>query len=322
MGEEHRALQFTLTRNCPANGAANGGHAPKTFTAILGAKAPIRIGRASSNDVIVDSRGVSQYHAELRLMAVQGESTPQLVLRDLSTNGTGLKQPVSGSQAVALEKEVDAPLRDGCEILVPMLLKVTQEASDRAWFKLEILGWRDLDEKDAEAGSKAGKTKSSSKKTDDPEKAEVNRTKFVNLLLNTKEVSAGTTYKQAEALLADTADWYCVDVTERKECFEIFVDHLKSSTTKKKKKSKSKKKSKDVSEAEEQESEDGAAATPDPKVSRSGRKHHRKSSADGGKKSKRTHKKTSRRSRSVENDQSPNAVESKRRRRRSRSASE
>jgi len=318
MAEEHQTLRFNLTRKGDEA-------APRTFTASLGAQAPIRIGRNSGNDIVVDSRGVSQYHAELRLMTIQGASSPQLVIRDLSTNGTALLQSGGDSGAVTqLEKSVDTPLSDGCQILVPHLLKVTQDQSDRACLTVEILGLSEKVEKKGavEEETSKSKAKSGSKRGGEaPEDVESCRSRFVNLLLNTKEVSAGTTYKQAEVLLASNQDWHAVDEPTRKECFGIFVEHLRNSGSKKKKKNKSKKKAKEASDDEEEQGSDGkSAASPEAKVSKSGKKHRRSGGGDDGKKSKRSHKK-SRRSRSLEDGNSASPA-AKRRRRRSRSVSD
>merc|ERR1719462_169095 len=95
--------------------------------------------------------------------------------------------------------------------------------------------------------------------------------KFVELLLKTKEVSAGTTYEDARKLLGSSPDWHAVDEATRKECFDIFVEHLCSHENKKKK---DKKKGKDKEKGKKSKGKEDDAgapkaaniATPEPKV--------------------------------------------------------
>jgi len=257
-------LCFTVARE----DSANDNSAPKRFILELGAKTPIRIGRAPANDIVVDSRGVSQYHAELRVLRRDGESSPSLHIKDLSMNGTGVKRPGAASPA-HLDKRADEHLPDGSVLLVPMLLKVSQQTSDRAWLKVEYLteaeaaassipaanGKSHKSRKTAavsqvareENGSDAsnnGENASNGNSGEDTEKA---RMKFVELLLKTKEVAAGTTYEEAKKLLSNSADWDAVEENTRKECFDIFVEHLGSHTGSKKKAKKQGKEKKDKS---------------------------------------------------------------------------
>jgi len=232
------SLRFTIAREGSSNGAA----APKTFTLEVGAETPIRIGRAPGNDVIVESRGVSQYHAELRLVQNSGESAPTLCVRDLSMNGTGLRRP-DGKAPVHLDKRADVGVPDGSVLLVPMLLKVSQSADDRGWLRVdfgELVGGAEAPRRAAAPAETAAAA---------PEAAEADveqcRMRFVELLLKTREVSAGTTYEEARKLLNDSTDWNAVDEATRKECFEIFVEHLGSHSQKKKDKKKGKEKGKE-----------------------------------------------------------------------------
>jgi len=64
----------------------------------------------------------------------------------------------------------------------------------------------------------------------------------VELLLKTREVNAGTTYEAARELLRSSSPWHAVDEATRKECFEIFVEHLGNHANQKKDKKKDKKK--------------------------------------------------------------------------------
>mmetsp|Transcript_64430 Transcript_64430/g.162165 ORF Transcript_64430/g.162165 Transcript_64430/m.162165 type:complete len:362 (-) Transcript_64430:209-1294(-) len=331
--EEPRGLLgFTIVReNTP-----DGNSAPKRFTLQLGAETPIRIGRAPGNDIIVESRGVSQYHAELRMLQQDGEVSPKLHVRDLSMNGTGLKR-AGGMPPVQLDKRADVHVPDGSQLLVPMLLKVNQQPSDRAWLKVEYLA----DSEVAAAGSappprsngKAQKSRAAaeaskaapgesegSDASNDAvgtgngnasrgEDTEKNRMRFVELLLKTKEVSAGTTYEDAEKLLSSTADWDAVDESTRRECFDIFVEHLGShGGGKKKDKKKGKEKGKDKSKKSKREDDSVAAgggaaskaASREVKKHRGDRRGDRSSNdaSHEGRKRRRGEKRGSRRSRS------------------------
>jgi len=278
MSEASRTrLCFTVAREDAANG--NGSTATKRFTLELGAETPIPIGRAPANDVVVDSRGVSQYHAELRVLRQDGDSA-SLHVRDLSMNGTGVKRP--GGVPVHLDKRADEHVPDGSVLLVPMLLKVSQQTSDRAWLKVEYLteaeaaassipaanGKSHKSRKTAavsqvareENGSDAsnnGENASNGNSGEDTEKA---RMKFVELLLKTKEVAAGTTYEEAKKLLSNSADWDAVEENTRKECFDIFVEHLGSHTGSKKKDKKKGKEKKDKSKKSKRDDSAGAAS--------------------------------------------------------------
>lgn len=266
-------MRFTITRE----GASNGSQSSKTFTLKVGAETPVRIGRAPGNDIIVESRGVSQYHTELRFLRLDGEVGPSLCVRDLSMNGTGLKRP-DGKAPAHLDKRADVPLQDGTVLLVPMLLKVSQSAQDRAWLKVDFDGSgkagdpTPIEQRAPASGSKrshresaaapsaqqsaapAGANGSGGGSEEDVEKC---RMRFVELLLKTREVSAGTTYEEAKKLLSTSTDWHAVDEATRKECFEIFVEHLGShQSQKKKEKKKGKDKDKDKSKKQKHRDED------------------------------------------------------------------
>merc|ERR1712014_332470 len=104
------------------------------------------------------------------------------------------------------------------------------------------------------------------------------RMRFVELLLKTREVSAGTTYEEAKKLLSASSDWHAVDESTRKECFEIFVEHLGShQSQKKKEKKKGKEKDKDKSKKQKhREDEEQPARSPEPKVSQQGEEKKRR----------------------------------------------
>jgi len=122
-------VSFRISHESGGNGAA-----PKQFTLAQGEDKAIRIGRAPGNDILVEHRGVSQYHAEVRL--AEGGSEPRLCIRDLSMNGTGLKRPGSETPS-SCPKNTDDALPDGAVILVPMMLKADAQ---RAWLRVQILG--------------------------------------------------------------------------------------------------------------------------------------------------------------------------------------
>jgi len=279
--EDAASLRFTITREGGANGAA-----PKSFTLKVGAETPVRIGRAPGNDVIVESRGVSQYHTELRLVQNPGDAAPMLCVKDLSMNGTGVKRP-DGKAPLHLDKRADVALQGGAVLLVPMLLKVSQSVEDRAWLRVDFDG---ADE--TEAVPQAAPTASPAAAGGEAD-VEQCRMKFVELLLKTREVSAGTTYEEARKVLADSTDWHAVDETTRKECFEIFVEHLGSHGQKKKEKKKGKEKDKEKSKKKKHDEDDEAPAHEEKK------KHRRGTSRSGsGDRKRKRDKQGSRRSRS------------------------
>merc|ERR1712136_5055 len=57
--------------------------------------------------------------------------------------------------------------------------------------------------------------------------AKRNRKRFVELLQQTREVTADSTYSEAELLLGQLSAWDAVDEPTRRQCFDIFVDQLK-----------------------------------------------------------------------------------------------
>lgn len=296
-------LNFTITRE-----GSSARHAPKKFALKLGAETPIRIGRAPGNDILVESRGVSQYHAELRLVRTDDDPCARLCVRDLSMNGTGLKK--LDGKTVHLEKRADVPLVSGSVLLVPMMMKVSQPQSERAWLRVSFEGTeavggtegdstvpaaRDDGEDEGpspvpvpgppvpapvrpEVVPAGGQNGGHSDDGSGPgaaagdEDVEKSRMRFVELLLKTREVNASTTYEEAKALLAENPDWFAVDESTRKECFDIFVEHLGSHASQKKKdkkkgkeKDKEKSKKKNKEEAEDEGQKGAAEAKAEPK---------------------------------------------------------
>lgn len=231
----------------------------KAFTLRLDDAKPIRIGRGSANDVVVASKAVSLFHAELRVLKLGKESEPRVCIRDLSMNGSGLRLPKVKHEphggTLHLSKGKDEPLEHGSTILVPMMLKVTQSSSDRAWLKIEfkksaeearqaVKKDPDVDVVAKKAGNKehakkpASKPRRSTLRHQDEEKLEELRTNFVELLLQTRQIDHDTPYEDAAKMMKDSEDWNALDESTRKECYEIFVGHLASTVPKPRKKKK------------------------------------------------------------------------------------
>lgn len=244
----------------------------KSFTLQSGSDEAVRIGRAPGNDIVIDHRGSSQYHCELRLLPDDnGGGNHRLHVRDLSMNGTGMRK-AEGKQPECLAKHNNEPVPDGAVLLVPMMLKAPSTPADRAWLKVDF---QDSPAGDAEKRPPAGRRKeAAAADSDEPappgaaandgsaseqeeKDAEKNRMKFVDLLLKTREVSAGTTYDEARRLLSNNDAWHAVDEATRRECFEIFVEHLGNHHKKSKKKEKSGKAKKEKRRRRDDEDQTG-----------------------------------------------------------------
>mmetsp|Transcript_29970 Transcript_29970/g.95655 ORF Transcript_29970/g.95655 Transcript_29970/m.95655 type:complete len:361 (-) Transcript_29970:47-1129(-) len=279
------------------------GKPAKVYTLRPGTNMAVRIGRAPGNDIVVEHRGASQYHAELRLLP-DANGAQRLHVRDLSMNGTGLKR-ADGKVAECLTKNANEPISDGAELLVPMMLKASLTSSDRAWLKVEFqetppasadasaaaqprnvpverqaphAASNEQRTPKAEAGpappsrapspapaAPAPQARDGSASEQEDKDAEKSRMQFVELLLKTREVSAGTTYEQARGLLSNSPAWHAVDEQTRRECFEIFVEHLGNHSGKKKgkkDKSKGKKEKRRHREDEEPQQKEPAAEAP------------------------------------------------------------
>jgi hypothetical protein len=85
----------------------------------------LKIGRGGKNDVSINCAGISWVHTEMRLLPSDGETKSQLVVRDASSNGTGLQLP--GKSLVRLPKGEDTPVPDGAIIALPMRLKNAED---------------------------------------------------------------------------------------------------------------------------------------------------------------------------------------------------
>lgn len=268
----------------------------KHFQLVPGSDKAIRIGRAPGNDLQIEHRGASQYHAEIRLLAGEDDDDkPRLCVRDLSMNGTGLKRH-EDKEPVQIKKGEDERIYHGSSILVPMLLKIDQSPDERAQLRVSFDEPEGQEPPEEDEESKQnGKAKSPSKKKlkkkepseesgdgeKDDEDGEQDRMQFVDLLMKTKEISAGTTFEEARGLLSHKSQWKAVDEDTRKECFDIFVEHLGSHTGKKsKKKDKNKAKSKDKKRKHKDEDEEEE----DEEESRKATKKDKKKRRDGSKK--------------------------------------
>lgn len=238
------SLSFTLFHE------GNNQGTPKSFT-LNDAEKAVRLGRAPGNDLVIDHRGISQFHAEFRLLPNGGSSGARLCVRDLSMNGTGVKKPGdASSQPLPLAKNVDEPVHSGDMLVLPLRMSqkwksdpdAKKGATDHYWFRIEYGPSPGIAPevstprpgaapKPVRAPSPAVASDRSSDAGDDSESA---RKRFVELLLKTREVSAGTTYEDAEKLLGHENDWISVAEKTRRETLSIFVDHLGSHHAKKK----------------------------------------------------------------------------------------
>jgi len=244
----------------------------KSFTLKSGSDAAVRIGRAPGNDIVVDHRGASQYHCELRLLADNNGGHHRLHIRDLSMNGTGMRK-AEGKQPECLEKQKNEPVPNGAVLLVPMMLKAPSTPADRAWLKVDF-----QDKPRQEASDEPAPAANDGSASEQEEKdAEKNRMKFVDLLLKTREVSAGTTYDEARRLLSNNDAWHAVDESTRRECFEIFVEHLGNHHKKSKKKEKTGKSKKEKRRRRDDDEEQGREPA---EASSKGRRRERKGGSD------------------------------------------
>eukprot|EP00929_Paragymnodinium_shiwhaense_P066423 TRINITY_DN3331_c0_g2_i2.p1 TRINITY_DN3331_c0_g2~~TRINITY_DN3331_c0_g2_i2.p1 ORF type:complete len:850 (-),score=264.85 TRINITY_DN3331_c0_g2_i2:61-2610(-) len=93
-------------------------------------KSVVKIGRARHSDVNVTVPGISGFHVELRLLPREDKtdnedgkpSLPRLAFRDLSTNGTGIKQEGKGSIS-KLARGTDTVVPEGALIFLPFRIK-------------------------------------------------------------------------------------------------------------------------------------------------------------------------------------------------------
>ncbi|CAJ1334124.1 unnamed protein product, partial [Effrenium voratum] len=94
----------------------------KSFELPSGEERRIRLGRAKENDLVIEQKGTSWFHCELRLLEPERRGSGALVkLRDTSTNGVGMKAP--GASTIRITKGIDHPVVDGTVIIVPFKVK-------------------------------------------------------------------------------------------------------------------------------------------------------------------------------------------------------
>jgi len=94
---------------------------PLRFELTPGGKESVSVGRNPKSDVLLDNiNGISWLHTEFRIVSEKGAH--KLVLRDGSTNGTGVQAPGSdGMQRLAKGEDTDLP--DGSMVKIPMKVK-------------------------------------------------------------------------------------------------------------------------------------------------------------------------------------------------------
>ncbi|CAK9051760.1 unnamed protein product, partial [Durusdinium trenchii] len=90
----------------------------------------VRVGRSAANDVVIDSDGVSQFHAELFIRTGAKGGVSGLCIRDNSKNGTGVRPAPHGATSKmsnvdpfaweTLHRGAFRVLEDGWEVLLPM----------------------------------------------------------------------------------------------------------------------------------------------------------------------------------------------------------
>lgn len=86
----------------------------------------VNIGRFVHNQIVLEHRGISNKHCAMKLAA-----DGSLTIKDMSSNGTGLRPPGANGAAL-LTKGHETPVPDGSLVLLPMSLK-TKKGDDPAW---------------------------------------------------------------------------------------------------------------------------------------------------------------------------------------------
>eukprot|EP00747_Dinoflagellata_sp_TGD_P118891 gnl/TRDRNA2_/TRDRNA2_172918_c0_seq1.p1 gnl/TRDRNA2_/TRDRNA2_172918_c0~~gnl/TRDRNA2_/TRDRNA2_172918_c0_seq1.p1 ORF type:complete len:336 (-),score=84.35 gnl/TRDRNA2_/TRDRNA2_172918_c0_seq1:26-1033(-) len=114
----------------------------RRFVLRSGEKEVVRGGRAPKHDVVFNLAGVSSNHFELRLLSSPPDEhgnqveKPQLGVRDMSMNGTGLRQP--GCLMERLPKDVDTLVQDGALLMVPMRIDSRKEGALRMCWSIHF----------------------------------------------------------------------------------------------------------------------------------------------------------------------------------------
>ncbi|CAE7022409.1 unnamed protein product [Symbiodinium natans] len=78
---------------------------------------PLKVGRNKKSGIVVNQPGVSWVHLEIKL----SQGADGLCLRDVSTNGVGIRRRGAGLQKV--EKEVDTDLPSGTVVVLPFRVR-------------------------------------------------------------------------------------------------------------------------------------------------------------------------------------------------------
>eukprot|EP00929_Paragymnodinium_shiwhaense_P078040 TRINITY_DN4035_c0_g1_i2.p1 TRINITY_DN4035_c0_g1~~TRINITY_DN4035_c0_g1_i2.p1 ORF type:complete len:455 (-),score=132.79 TRINITY_DN4035_c0_g1_i2:434-1798(-) len=91
------------------------------FNLSRGNKERITIGKATSNDVVVNLSGVSSMHCAITL--AEDDSVSDIVIEDRATNGTGLML-TGDSNEKRIPKEKQVPLPNGSAFVMPMKVQV------------------------------------------------------------------------------------------------------------------------------------------------------------------------------------------------------
>lgn len=129
----------------------------------------LRIGRGAKNEISVQLNGISTLHAEIRLV-----ENSQLVIIDLSTNGTVLRPP--GGKSQVLKRGVEVPLPHGSLLLCPANTKTKEgEKEDRGQIKVE------LDKPETDSRDSRKRRQSEDKAAHRPRKLEPQRTRTVSI---------------------------------------------------------------------------------------------------------------------------------------------
>lgn len=128
MEEEEEGHDFTVLLGATLEALSSGSDVQRIPIFAIPGKA-IKIGRNSKSDLLITSAGVSWLHAELHLVTpAEGEEAntkPQLVVKDVSSNGTGLKIP--GANLERLPKGEQTPVPDGSILALPIRVKAAED---------------------------------------------------------------------------------------------------------------------------------------------------------------------------------------------------
>jgi len=101
---------------------------------------PVQVGRSQRADVVLDMPGISWHHLDLRLdERVDGAGRPRIVVRDSSSNGSGMKS--TGCAVQRLRNGVEVLLPPDARILLPLRItagKARSASHLRTWLFLTV----------------------------------------------------------------------------------------------------------------------------------------------------------------------------------------